>query len=111
WEVRIVDRSDEVRRINHRVVRCSAERVARCQPRVVLFLAGLPCVIQIRRGLALALRPCGGVSKVVALPQGERIITLGCIPTGRQGVLRGPPTEISLLRLTVESQSTYHQCD
>jgi hypothetical protein len=90
---------------------CSAEPVARCEPRVVLFLAGLSRVIQIRRRPVLALRPCGGISKVVALPQGERIITLRCIPTGRQDVLRGPSTEISLLRPTVESQSTYHQCD
>jgi len=76
-----------------------------------LFLAGLPSVIQIRRRLVLALRPCGRISKVVALSQGERIITLRCIPTGCQGVLRSPPTEISLLRLTVESRSTYQQCE
>ena len=101
---------DKVRRINHRVLWCSPSPVARCEPHVVLFLAGLPCVIQIRRRLALALRPCGRINKVVALPQGKRIIALGCLPTGRQDVLRGPPTEIRL-RPSVERQSTYHQCD
>ena len=58
-----------------------AEPLARCEPRVVLFLAALPRVIQIRRRLILALRLCGRISKVVALRQSERIVTLGCLPT------------------------------
>ena len=74
-----------------------AEPLARCQPRVVLFLAGLPRVVQIRRCLVPALRPCGRIRNVIALPPCDPKSLSAALRQGRQGGLGSPFTEIRRL--------------
>jgi hypothetical protein len=75
------------------------------------------CVIQIRRRLALALRPCGRISKVVALRQGERIITLAAsrqdvkvpvqLPTGIRHFTRASPLKANPLTINAIKSSFF----
>ena len=78
----IVDRGDEVRRIDRRVVGRGPEPSASRLPEVALLLAGPEGVLGIRLRLPATGPHRGAVGQVGALSQRERVVALGPGPTG-----------------------------